>query len=107
MSSSAISTLSRIRGVDNPLYDEEENTHAVLVLGDAKDSLREISEAYREACKGLEDTYRAGDTAVEDAPEKMLTPVEQSGRLLANAKKIIIVRVTAWRSRRHNLRSNS
>ena len=23
-------------GVDNPLYDEEENTHAVLVLGDAK-----------------------------------------------------------------------
>jgi NAD(P) transhydrogenase subunit beta len=78
-------------GVDNPLYDEEENTHAVLVLGDAKDSLREISEAYREACKGLEDTYRAGDTAVEDAPEKMLTPVEQSGRLLANAKKIIIV----------------
>lgn len=38
-------------GVDNPLYDEEENKNTVLVLGDAKDSLRSITEAYRDACQ--------------------------------------------------------
>ena len=79
-------------GVDNPLYDEDESRHTVLVLGDAKDSLRSIAEAYRLACRDSDYADESADESSADkTSERKMTPEEESGRLLSEAKKIIIV----------------
>ena len=57
------------------------------------------ADAKKDSSKEDDKADAATDEALTDsAPEKVLTPVEQGGRLLAGLKKIIIVPVTAWRS---------
>lgn len=79
-------------GVPNPLYDEAEKSHdhVELMLGDAKDSLTSIQDAYRNLGK----TAAVGEDAEADletpAGAKQKGP-ELAAKVLDDAEKIIIV----------------
>ena len=66
-------------GVDNPLYDEGREDQIVLMLGDAKDSLNAIIQAFR-VCQ-----LPQKSDGQETAPE------EEGSRWLEEAERVIIV----------------
>ncbi len=66
-------------GVDNPLYDEGHEDRIALMLGDAKEMLSAIMQAFR-VC------------AIPDqAADGSLAPEQSGGQWLADAKRVIIV----------------
>ncbi len=66
-------------GVDNPLYDEGREDHVALMLGDAKDTLNAIIQAFR-VCQ-----VPKAPAGEESAPEEL------GGKWLNEARSVIIV----------------
>ncbi|NLB50898.1 MAG: NAD(P)(+) transhydrogenase (Re/Si-specific) subunit beta [Clostridiaceae bacterium] len=66
-------------GVDNPLYDEGRDDHIALMLGDAKETLDAIIQAFR-VCQ-----------VPSDVQGKESSPEEEGGKWLDEAERVIIV----------------
>ena len=86
-------------GVPNPLYEEAQagSDHVVLLLGDAKQSLKDLHAGYDTARKNPEGQTSSPDQAASPAPSESSAPAESSTPVdlaadwLQTAQRAIIV----------------